>query len=140
MIKPGVTINQPENSDLYDWSGHQLKPELRQALTAGHIGRIQLQHLASGNSEAVYVQIVSATETELTGVVLDTYRLFFEGESIYVENGATLSFARECVMEIPLEWDDNETLRPLAQLTGLGRTITGILPTSQENSHDKLGN
>jgi hypothetical protein len=134
MVKHGVTVTRPEYDDLYDWSGHQLKPELRQALTAGNIARIQLQHLESGYSEAVYVQITSANETELTGIVLDTYRHFFEGEMIYVENGATLSFARACVLEIPLEWNANAGLKPLAQLTGFGRTVTGILPTSQENN------
>lgn len=134
MVKPGVTVTRPEDADLYDWSGHQLKPELRQVLTAGHIGRIQVQHLESGYSEAVYVQMTSAGETELTGIVLDSYRLFLEGEVIYVENGATLSFARVCVQEIPLEWAENESLRSLAQFTGFGRTITGILPTSQENN------
>ncbi|MBU7584842.1 MAG: hypothetical protein KAF91_18350 [Nostoc sp. TH1S01] len=47
---------------------------------------------------------------------------------IYVENGETVRFPRACVIEVPLAW--NNDLQAVAEKTGMGRTITGVLPSS----------
>lgn len=126
-MKLGVTFNQPEVQDLYDWGGEQLHPDLRQCLTVGHIVRVQVNY-PMDCWEAIYVEITGVEGPDLIGIVLDTDRQFFEGEIIYVENGETVRFLRTCVMEVPLSW--NPDLQSVAAKTGLGRTITGVLPTS----------
>lgn len=107
------------------WSGQQLHPDIRNYLTVNHIVRIQVTY-PEQRGEAIYIEITAVLENDLIGVVLDTYRHCFEGEVIYIEQGEILRFPRACVTEVPLCW--NEDLKPLAQLTGLGRTIMGMLP------------
>jgi hypothetical protein len=44
------------------------------------------------------VQITAVEGSDLVGIVQDTYRQFFEGETIYVEDGELVSFPRTYIM------------------------------------------
>ena len=123
-MNPNISFYLPLEQDIYDWNGDQLHPDIRKQLTVNHIVRIQVIY-PEQLGEAVYVQITKVMDDDLEGVVLDTYRQFFEGEIIYLENGEVLRFPRACVIEVPIDW--NESLKPLAQYTGLARSITGML-------------
>lgn len=126
-MKDGVTFYIPLESDIYDWGGEQLYPEIRTHLNIGDTVRIQAVYGTEGLGEAIYVEITDVDGSDLIGTVLDTYRQFFEGEVIYIENGESIRFPRACVMEIPIGWNQNEALRLSAKPTGLGRAVTGML-------------
>lgn len=125
-MHPDITFNQPDEVDVYDWDGSQLKPAIRQYLTMGHIVRIQVNY-PEQLWETIYLKIIGDEGHDLIGVVQDTYRNFFEGEILYIENGETLRFPRACVCEVPLSW--NPDLQTVAEKTGWGRTISGGQPT-----------
>ena len=126
-MKFGVSVNQPDEEDVYDWHGAQLNPDIRQHLTVNHVVRIQVNY-PENLGEAIYVQINEVVEDDLIATVLDTYRHFLEDEIIYVENGDIIRFSRACVMEVPIDW--NPDLKAVARFTGLGRSVTGMLPKS----------
>lgn len=106
-MKEGVFFHHQD--DVYDWNGTQLKPEIRDAIATCNIVRVVVKH-DSGYAEAIYVQITAVEASDLVGTVLDTYRQFFEGEIIYVENDESIRFPRICVIEVPLTWDGNKNL------------------------------
>lgn len=56
------------------------------------------------------MQITTVDGSDLVGIVQDTYRQFFEGETIYVENGESICLKRASIIEVPLNWDGNENL------------------------------
>jgi hypothetical protein len=60
------------------------------------------------------VQITAVEGSDLVGIVQDTYRQFFEGETIYVEDGELVSFPRTYIMEVPLDWNENDGLKHFA--------------------------
>lgn len=133
-MKEGVTFHIPLEEDIYDWGGEQLYPEIRSHLAVGDTVRIQVAYGTEGLGEAIYVEITDVVGSDLIGSVLPTYRQFFEGETIYIENGETIRFPRACVMEIPIGWNQNEALRLAAKQTGLGRTITGMMTPNAKDS------
>ncbi|QLE54012.1 hypothetical protein FD724_40100 (plasmid) [Nostoc sp. C057] len=106
-MKDGVFFHHQE--DVYDWEGKPLNPEIRSAITVNNIVRVSVKH-SSGYSEGIYVQITTVDGSDLVGIVQDTYRQFFEGETIYVENGESICFSRASIIEVPLNWDGNENL------------------------------
>jgi hypothetical protein len=61
----------------------------------------------SGYTEAIYVEITAVEGSDLVGIVQDTYRQFFEGETIYVFNGESIRFPRVSIIEVPLTWNEN---------------------------------
>ena len=110
-MKDGVFFHHQE--DVYDWGGQLLNPEIRSAIAVNNIVRVVVQH-NSGYSEAIYVQITGVEGLYLVGIVQDTYRQFFEGETIYVENGELVRFPRASIIEVPLGWNENENLKDFA--------------------------
>jgi hypothetical protein len=87
--------------------------QVREALSfyaVNNIVRVSVKH-NSGYSEGIYVQITAVDGSDLIGIVQDTYRQFFEGETIYVENGESIRFSRASIIEVPLNWDGNENLK-----------------------------
>jgi hypothetical protein len=131
-MKKGVVVFSPEDKDIYDWSGRQLSPETRRHIRPGNCVRIQVHDQVNGSVEAVYVDITEVDERDfLHGIVQETYRVEkADGiERVRIEDGETISFARQCVIEIPHLWDGNENLRDLVDQarTGPARSMTGIL-------------
>ena len=127
-MKKNVSVYQPSKEHIYDWCGNQLFPEARDYITVNNIVRIQISYGKMGG-EAIYVEIISIDENDIfTAIVLDTYRQFFEGEIIYVENGEIIHFSRNCVIEIPHIWEGNENLIFTKNMTTeLCRQITGYI-------------
>ncbi|BAZ14073.1 hypothetical protein NIES4071_59130 [Calothrix sp. NIES-4071] len=80
---------------LCDWHGQLLNPLIRDAITVNNIVRVSVKH-NSGYSEGIYIQVTAVDGSDLVGIVQDTYRHFFEGEIIYVENGELIRFPRFC--------------------------------------------
>jgi hypothetical protein len=126
-MEDGIFVYQPAEEDIYDWSGNQLIPEARSYITVNNIVRIQVNYGNSGCCEAIYVQVTAIDENDIfTATVLDTYRTMVEETD--VQNGDILYFSRDCVMEIPYTWEDNENLVIVESMkTGNGRRVTGIL-------------
>jgi hypothetical protein len=125
-MHPDISIKIPESEDIYDWHGHQLKPEVRKDVGMDNIVRIQFAH-ANGYAEAIYVKIIAVDGEFLKGRVLDLYRTQEE----YVRNGEIVSFLRDMIMEIPLEgmFQENKNLKHIVEKrTGKKRGITGVLP------------
>ncbi|MBO3461063.1 hypothetical protein G7B40_023160 [Aetokthonos hydrillicola Thurmond2011] len=107
-MKDGVFFTH--QADVYDWYGKLLNPEIRNAITVNNIVRISVNH-GSVYSEGIYVQVTAVDGLDLVGIVQDTYRHFLEGEIIYVENGESICFPRDSIIEVPLHWDDNKNIR-----------------------------
>lgn len=93
-----------------DWNGQLLNPDIRSAITVNNVVRVSVKH-GSGYSEGIYIQVTAVSGSDLVGIVQDTYRHFFEGEIIYVENGELIRFPRASIIEVPLGWDENKSLR-----------------------------
>lgn len=118
----------PTHDDgLSDWSGWLLDPAILQALSPGHVVRIQIQQFedySKGWIVSPYARITGVDGDELTGVIDDPYRSSDEPE---VSNGDIVRFRRRSVIEIPTDWEGNEDLEAIAVRTGEGR-MTGLLP------------
>ena len=93
-----------------DWNGKLLNSAIRDAITINNIVRVCIKH-DSGYFEGIYIQVTAVEDSDLIGIVQDTYRQFFEGEIIYVDNGELIRFPRASIIEVPLSWDGNENLR-----------------------------
>jgi hypothetical protein len=127
-MKQGIAVFTPKHEDVYDWSGNQLQPVCRQHVGENNIVRIQIVDRNTRTPEAVYVKIVTVQNDTLSGEVLPDHRQDEE----FVQNGDIITFARQCIIEIPFPyedaWHENANLQHLEHLTtGLGRTITGII-------------
>jgi hypothetical protein len=103
-LKEGVFFHHQE--EIYDWNGKPINSEIRDAIAVNNIVRVVVKH-DSGYAEAIYVKITTVEGSDLVGIVLDTYRQFFEAETIYVENGESIRFPRVAITEIPLSWNEN---------------------------------
>lgn len=108
IMHPPITFQLPEDHRVFDWDGTPLDPAIRSRLAVNHVVRIQVNY-PDGLWEAIYVEILATEGENLWGKVLDTYRQFFEGETIYVNNGEVLRFPRACVLEVPLGWNPDLT-------------------------------
>ncbi|AFZ03970.1 hypothetical protein [Calothrix sp. PCC 6303] len=126
-MSDGIFVYQPEEKDIYDWSGNQLLPEARSYITVNNIVRIQVKEENPYYCEALYVEVTAIDENDIfTATVLDTYRTIIEKRD--VQNGDILHFPRACVMEIPHTWQGNENLVIVENMvTGNEREVTGIL-------------
>ncbi|GAA2239821.1 hypothetical protein GCM10010413_46910 [Promicromonospora sukumoe] len=122
----GYQLFRPRSEDVYDWSGGQLHPEIRQLVTVGNVVRVQVSENGSaetGWSDTPYLRVTLQDGDRLTGVVDDPYRSQYSA----LDNGTVIEFDRADVTEIPLDWTENEALAPSATHTGRGREITGYI-------------
>jgi hypothetical protein len=122
----GYQVFRPRSEDVYDWAGRQLDPDIRRLIGVGNVVRVQVSATRDLQPEWVdtpYVRVTSQAGDHLTGVVDDPYRSDYSPMS----NGQVIEFDRADVMEIPLDWPENEALAPKATYTGSGREITGML-------------
>ncbi|MFI6423427.1 hypothetical protein [Promicromonospora sp. NPDC050880] len=125
-MEGGYQVFRPRPEDVYDWSGGQLHPGIRQHVTVGNVVRVQVSgngDPATGWSDTPYVRVTAQDGDRLAGVVDDPYR----SEYSALDNDTVLEFDRADVTEIPLDWPGNEALEPRAERTGLRREITGYV-------------
>ncbi|MFD6448572.1 hypothetical protein ACFWEJ_25955 [Promicromonospora sp. NPDC060204] len=119
-------VFRPRSEDIYDWSGGQLHPEIRQHVGVGNVVRVQVSENGSadtGWSDTPYVLVTGQGGDRLTGIVDDPYRSQYSA----LDNGTVIEFDRADCTEIPLDWPENEALAPRATHTGQGREITGYI-------------
>jgi len=120
---------------LSTWTGEQLDPSARGTVRVGNVVRVQVDYQVKQNSNAdeVLSQMAYAVITRLedaTGLL--QARVHDPGDDIGhyygLHHGDALTFARECIMEIPTQWPENRNIRKavLERRTGRHRAITGF--------------
>ncbi|WP_144754538.1 hypothetical protein [Curtobacterium pusillum] len=119
-------VERPEWDQITNWSGEYLEPSIRNLITIGHTVRVQLSDPAdppgAGSAGAYYATIETDTDGVLRGFVNDPY---IDEETSSIPNDVHGGFAAADVIEVPLTWSGNETLKTAAIGTGRNRTVTG---------------
>jgi hypothetical protein len=105
-----------------DWSGSDLVPASRYVslLFPSCIVRLVIRNPATGTSEAVYFEITRIKDGTFWGEALDTYRLDnFVGGGMALGARRGMSWRREHINEIPLDWQPRRFRKSVAGLEGL---------------------
>lgn len=110
-----------------DWSGHLLPQQMIGHLYPSCWVRLCLRNNKTGGSEAVYFEITKIKDGTFWGIAQDTYRM---NDWIGLEAGAQMTFRREHINEIPLDWQPRRFRKAIKGLeervTEEGYAITGL--------------
>ena len=114
-----------------DWSGHLLPQQMIQHLFPSCIVRLCIRDNSNKCTEAIYFEITKIKDGTFWGIAQDTYRL---SEWIGLKDGAQMSFRREHINEIPLDWQPRRFRKAIKgleeRITEEGYAITGLRGTA----------
>lgn len=97
-----------------DWTGQILPRQMIDYITVGCIVRVVVKN-REGAAEAIYFEITKIKDGTFWGIAQDIYRLW---DSIGLANGEQMTFRKEHVNEIPLDWQPKRFQKDVAHLTG----------------------
>ncbi|KAI9803232.1 MAG: hypothetical protein M1825_002023 [Sarcosagium campestre] len=97
-----------------DWSGGVLPRGMTKYLTPGCIVRVVIQNNDRATGEAIYFKITKVKDGTFWGTAQDTYRLF---DTVGMREGEEMTFRREQINEIPLNWQPKSFQKAVAPLT-----------------------
>ena len=125
---PSTRILEPLVVDATtDWSGHILPQKMIPHLFPSCWVRVCIRNNETKASEAVYFKITKIKDGTFWGVAQDTYRL---SDWIGLEDGAQMTFRREHINEIPIDWQPRRFRKAVKGLeervTETGYAITGL--------------
>ena len=120
-------VAQPATSD---WSGHILPQQMIPHLFPSCIVRLCIRNNETSASEAIYFEITKIKDGTFWGKAMDTYRL---QDWIGMVDGQQMTFKREHINEIPLDWQPKrfrKSVRALEErITEERYAITGLRGT-----------
>ncbi|KAL6719731.1 hypothetical protein ACLMJK_001652 [Lecanora helva] len=103
-----------------DWSGQLLPRQTSQYLFPGCIIRAIIKNTTTTAAEAIYFRITKIKDGTFWGVAQDTYRL---SDHVGLPDGEQMTFRREHINEIPIEWQPKRFQRAVAHLVGRGKNV-----------------
>ena len=109
-----------------DWSGHVIPRQMAKYLSVDCIARVVIQ-TPNKCAEAIYFKITKVKDGTFWGIAQDTYRL---GDFIGLATGSQMTFRKEHINEIPVDWQPKRFQKAVAHLLEQtkeeGHAITGI--------------
>ena len=110
-----------------DWSGHLLPQQMIRHLFPSCYVRLCVRNNETKSTEAIYFEITKIKDGTFWGVAQDTYRW---EDWIGLKGGDQMTFRREHINEIPLDWQPKrfrKAVRALEErITKEGYSITGL--------------
>ncbi len=119
------TIKPVVMDEASDWSGHILPRQMSHYLFPSCIVRIVLQNPTTTCGEAIYFRITKIKDGTFWGLALDTYRL---QDWVGFASGEQMTFRKEHINEIPLEWQPKRYRKAVAHLEVRMKEV-GYFPT-----------
>lgn len=110
-----------------DWSGHILPQQAIQHLFPSCNVRVCVRNNENGCTEAIYFEITKIKDGTFWGIAQDTYRM---SDWIGLKDGEQMTFRREHINEIPLDWQPKRYRKAVKALeeriSEEGYGITGL--------------
>ena len=121
------TLQPVVSDEATDWSGQILPRQMAQHLFPGCCVRVVIQNPETEACEAIYFDITKIKDGTFWGTALDTYRLM---HFVDVPTGQQMTFRKEHINEIPLDWQPNRFQKAVAHLEVQrkehGYPVTGV--------------
>lgn len=113
-----------------DWSGEILPRQMARHLIPGCTVRVVINNPTTDSGEAIYFRIAKMKDGTFWGIAQDTYRL---SDWVGLGDGEQMTFRREHINEIPLDWQPKRYQKAVAhlevQMKDAGYSITGLRGT-----------
>ncbi|KAK3169714.1 hypothetical protein OEA41_009098 [Lepraria neglecta] len=120
------TLEPVPMDEATDWSGHILPRQMVKYLSIDCIVRVVIRNTDKG-AEAIYFKITKIKDGTFWGIAQDTYRLW---DSVGLPSGNQMTFRKEDINEIPLDWQPMRFQKSVAHLQGQiknhGYALTGV--------------
>ena len=136
-LTPHLIIAHPETmprtlhpvvmDEATDWSGRIVTRQMSQYLFPDCIVRIVIKNHDNEVAEAIYFRLTKIKDGTFWGTAQDTYRLW---DAVGFTDGQQMTFRREHINEIPIDWQPKRFQRAVAHLASrqknVGYAITGL--------------
>lgn len=109
-----------------NWSGEIVSRQMSQYLFPGCVVRAVIKS-NDERAEAIYFKIIKIKDGTFWGIAQDTYRI---SDWVGLPGGAQMTFRKEHINEIPIDWQPKRFQRAVAHLAvrqkNVGYAITGL--------------
>jgi hypothetical protein len=110
-----------------NWSGQIISRQTAQHLFPSCVVRLVIRNTTDNSSEAIYFEITKVKDGTFWGVAKDTYR---QDDVVGIKDGEQMTFRREHINEIPMQWQPKRFLKAVGHLDGrtkeYGYSMTGV--------------
>ena len=124
-VNNNKTLKRRRQTSVTDWSGRLLNKRALNLLCPGCFVRICVSNTKTGNSEALYFEIIKIKDGTFWGITQDTYRI---DDYVGLSDESVFTFRKKDISEIPISWQPRairKKLKKHVDKRGYGRAITG---------------
>jgi hypothetical protein len=110
-----------------NWGGQIISRQTAQYLFPSCVVRLVIRNTTNNSSEAIYFEITKVKDGTFWGVAKGTYR---QDDLVGIKDGEQMTFRREHINEIPMQWQPKRFLKAVRHLDGrtknFGYSMTGL--------------